>query len=82
MSHQLIKMYQQVIDEDTDYQMENHSTANMNKSLQHDEIANSFNVLFGYFIFFYLHDSTKYQLVQTLLRFNVFVTNNNRWMRK
>lgn len=32
--------------------------------------------------FFYLHDSTKYQLVQTLLRFNVFVTNNNRWMRK
>lgn len=49
MSHQLIKMYQQVIDEDTDYQMENHSTANMNKSLKHDEIANSFNVLFGFF---------------------------------
>lgn len=52
MSHQLIKMYQQVIDEDTDYQMENHSTANMNKSLKHDEIANSFNVLFGYLFFF------------------------------
>lgn len=53
MSHQLIKMYQQVIDEDTDYQMENHSTANMNKSLKHDEIANSFNVLFGFFFFTY-----------------------------